>query len=97
MRSLGTGDMVYVFMGESLLHVKVREPSTHYDGERDRERFEAEAEDGDNTYCFYTKDAYLTKEEAIRGMLDAIKEHTDCDCGEDEAEIQKYYAGFRCS
>lgn len=82
MRSLGKGDMVYVFMGESLLHVTIM----HYDGEIDRERFEAE--DGDNTYCFYTKDCYLTKEEAIRGMLDAIREITDCDCGEDEQEIQ---------
>lgn len=94
MSSLGTGDMLYVFMGESLLHVTVRGLSTHYDGTVDHQRFEAE--DGDNTYCFYTNDAYLTKEEAIRGMLDSIRELTECDCGEDEAEIQKYYMGFRC-
>lgn len=91
MRNLAIGDMVYVFMGETLLHVKI----TYYDGNVDHQRFKAE--DGDNTYCFYTKDAYLTKEEAIRGMLDSIRELTECDCGEDEAEIQKYYAGFRCS
>jgi hypothetical protein len=86
MRSLGTGDMVYVFMGESLLHVKV----IHY---YDDIRFQAE--DGDNTYCFYTKDAYLTKEEAIRGMLDSIRELTECDCGEDEETIQDML--YRCS
>lgn len=67
MRSLGTGDMVYVFMGESLLHVKVRGLITHYDGNVDHQRFEAA--DEDNTYCFYTNDAYLTKEEAIGECL----------------------------
>lgn len=85
MRSIGNGDMVYVFMGESLLHVKV----TCYDEERDRERLEAE--DSTNTYCFYVSDCYLSKNDAIRGMLGSIRELTDCDCGEDEEEIQSYY------
>jgi len=89
MSSIRIEDMVYTFMGESLLHLRV------YGFSEDRKRIEAE--DNHNTYSLYTKDCYLTKEEAIRGMLDSIREITDCDCGEDEAEIQKYYAGFRCS
>lgn len=77
---LKQGDMVYTFMGESLLHVKV----TCYEDVR------LEAEDDKNTYCLYARNCYLTKDEAIRGMLDSIREITDCDCGEDEAEIEKY-------
>lgn len=88
---LKNGDMAYTFMGGSLLYVKV----TCYDIERDRERLDAE--DATNSYCLYARDCYPTKEDAIEGMLDAIRDITDCDCGEDEAEIENYYAGFRCS
>jgi hypothetical protein len=91
MRCIGVGDMVYTFLGEQLLYVKI----TYYDINRDPLRLEAE--DDDNNYCLYAGDCYLLKEEAIRGMLDSIRELTDCDCGEDEAEIEKYYGGFRCS
>ena len=91
MRSLGTGDMVYSFMGETLLYVRI----TYYDGTVDAKRLQAE--DEINTYCLYTDDCYLTKEETIRGMLDSIRQITDCDCGDDEAEIETYHAGFRRS
>jgi hypothetical protein len=86
MTAIKEGDWVYTFMGEELINLVV----TAYDAEIDPLRLAGE--DASNTYCFYAKDCYATKEEAIAGMLKYIREITECDCGEDE-QIISHLAG----
>jgi len=86
MAEINPGDIVFTFMGESLLQVKVLSLNCSYDGKKEVQRLVAE--DECNTYTFYSQDCYLTKEEAITGMLDSIGELTECDCGEDAETIQ---------
>lgn len=79
MKEFKEGDWVYSFMGESLLCVKVCS----------QDEIRIQVEDGINTYCFYAEDCYPTKEEAIEGMLESLKDITDCDCGQDSGTIER--------
>lgn len=81
MNQVKEGDWLYCFMGEKLIHFVV----TIYD--TDMHPNKVVGEDAENQYTFYLSDCYLTKEDAISGMLKYIGEITECDCGEDEGII----------
>jgi hypothetical protein len=86
------GDCLYCFMGEELIHFKVTEYDFHNDARR------VVGEDDCNQYTFYIADCYRTKEDAIAGMLEALRDITDCDCGEDESQINYLYGSIpNCS
>lgn len=89
MQEVAIGEMVYVFMGESLLRVRVM---SLIDEDSGPVRIGVEYET--NTYMFYSKDCYPTKDEAIKGMLIAItkdsmlRQKNCCSCT-NEQETQK--------
>ena len=57
-------DKIYTFMGENLLELEFIE---YIDDLR------LSAKDDDCTYTVYKKDCYLSKDDAINGMIDYLK------------------------
>lgn len=73
------GDTVFTFMGESIVSFEVSELI---------DELRLAGGDGSCTYCVYREHCYHSQEEAIQGMLEALRAETECDCGEDEQQIE---------
>lgn len=89
MQEVAIGEMVYVFMGESLLHVRVMSLF-----EEENSPIRVGVEDGTTTYILYWKDCYPTKDDAIKGMLisitkDSMLRQKNCESCKNEQETQK--------